>query len=160
MKNEKLKEISINLCSDKQNYMSSFRKNVDMYVSQKDITLREISEVADMPFDTLKNFLYKNSHDCKLSTAVKLARAFQVSVDELIGSETIAESVKESLSICRNLQKNDLYLIQWLIRSLYNLNSQDEPDKRYVSVIDVECDEGGILKITSQYNHIETKKRR
>ena len=82
MQNELLKKLSMNLCSDKHNYMKSFRKNVDMYISEKDITLREVAEMADMPFDTLKNFLYKDSADCKLSTAVKLARAFNVSIDE------------------------------------------------------------------------------
>ena len=91
MENEKLKKISLNLCADKHDYMKSFRKNVDMYISEKDITLREVAEMADMPFDTLKNFLYKDSADCKLSTAVKLARAFNVSIDELIGAETINE---------------------------------------------------------------------
>ena len=113
MKNELLKKLSMNLCADKHNYMKSFRKNVDMYISEKDITLREVAEMADMPFDTLKNFLYKDSADCKLSTSVKLARAFNVSIDELIGAETINEVSRESISICRNLPDNALYLIRW-----------------------------------------------
>lgn len=151
VKNERLKEISMNLCSDKQNYMRSFRKNVDMYVSEKDITLREISEVADMSFDTLKNFLYKDSVDCKLSTAIKLARALQVSVDELVGAETIPRLTMESIQMCRNLPDNDVFLIRWFIRYLDKLNNDTEPNKRYISVMELECNGNGNLKITSNY---------
>lgn len=155
MKNEKLKEISMNLCSDKQNYMDSFRKNIDMYVSEKDITLREIAEEADMSFDTLKNFLYKDSADCKLSTAVKLAKSLQVSIDELTGAETIPELTRESLAICRNLPDNDLLLVRWFIRCLHDLNCLTEPNKRYVSVMLPELDHNGDWKLISKFEKVE-----
>lgn len=155
MQNEKLKKMSLNLCADKHDYMKSFRKNVDMYISEKDITLREVAEMADMPFDTLKNFLYKDSSDCKLSTAVKLARALNVSIDELIGAETINEVSRESIAICRNLPENDLYLIRWYIRYINSLNKHNEPNKRYVSVMQLECNNNGNLKMTTNYKHID-----
>lgn len=155
LKNEKLKKISLDLCADKHDYMRSFRKNVDMYISEKDITLREVAEIADMPFETLKNFLYKDSMDCKLSTAVKLARAFNVSIDELVGAETINEVSRESIAICRNLPENELYLIRWYIRYINNLNKNNKPNKRYVSVMELECNEVGNLKITTNYRHID-----
>ena len=155
MENEKLKKMSLNLCSNKQDYMKSFRRNVDMYISEKDITLREVAEIADMPFDTLKNFLYKDSADCKLSTAVKLARALNVSIDELVGAETINEVSRESIAICRNLPDNELYLVRWYIRYIDSLNKKNEPHKRYVSVMELECNTNGNLKMTSNYKHID-----
>ena len=155
MENELLRKLSMDLCSDKHNYMKSFRKNVDMYVSEKDITLREIAEMADMPFDTLKNFLYKDSADCKLSTAVKLARALNVSIDELIGAETINEVSRESIAICRNLPDNAVYLIRWYIRYIDSLNKHNDKNKRYVSVMELECNLNGNLKITTNYRHID-----
>lgn len=155
LKNEKLKEISMKLCSDKEKYMRSFRKNIDMYVSEKDITLRGISEAANMPFETLKNFLYKNNEDCKLSTAVKLARALNVSVDELIGSETVPPVTLESIRMCRDLPDNDLYLVRWFIRYLHRLNENAKPNKRMLSVMELECNENGNLKITTQYRKID-----
>ena len=33
---EKLKKMSLNLTTDRKNYMKSFRKNVDMYVEAKE----------------------------------------------------------------------------------------------------------------------------
>lgn len=155
MKNEKLKKLSLNLRSDNPNYMDNFRRNIDMYVNEKDITLREISEVADMPFETLKNFLYKDSKDCKLSTAVKLAKAFNVSIDELIGAETLHPLTKESVAICRNLPDNDLMLVRWFIRCLSDLNSRNEPNKRYVSVMLPELDNNGDCKLISKFEKME-----
>ena len=47
------------------------------------ITIKDISEESSIPFSTLNTFLYGNSKDIKLSTAVKLAKALNVSIDEL-----------------------------------------------------------------------------
>ena len=58
MHNEKLNKLSLKLVADKTNYMSAFKKNIDMYINEKDIKLREISEKADIPFETLKSFIY------------------------------------------------------------------------------------------------------
>ena len=155
IENEKLKKMSLNLCCDKHNYMSAFKKNVDMYVRDKDITIRDISEKADIPFDTLKNFLYKNSTDCKLSTAVKLARALDVSIDELVGAETIGETTRESIAICRNLPENETYLIRWYIRYIASLNKRNKKNHRYISVMELECNQYGNLKMTTNYRHID-----
>ena len=129
MNKEKLKKISKNLSANSDDFMSAFRKNMFMYLEEKDITIKEISEEADVPFSTLNTFLYGESKDIKLSTAVKLAKALNVSIDELIGAETINEVSRESISICRNLPDNALYLVRWYIRYIESLNRKNEPNK-------------------------------
>lgn len=148
---EKLKKLSLLLCADKHSYMRCFRRNVDMYVAEKDITLREIADDADMSIDTLKNFLYKDSDDCKLSTAVKLARALNISIDELIGAETIDTEIREVMAQSRNLPNNDRYLIKWFIHYLYEKNLNLEQNKRYVSIMIPELNNDGDVKLTSNY---------
>lgn len=155
MNKEKLKKISRNLSANSDNFMSAFRKNMFMYIDEKDITIKEISEEADVPFSTLNTFLYGSSKDIKLSTAVKLAKALNVSIDELIGAETINDVSRESIAICRNLPDNALYLVRWYIRYIDSLNKKNEPHKRYVSVMELECNSNGNLKITSNYRHID-----
>ena len=152
---KKLKEISKKLISNRTDYMSAFRQNLFKKVEEKDITTKDISEKADIPFSTLNSFLYKDAKDVKLSTAVKLAHALNVSIDELIGAETINEISRESISICRNLPDNALYLVRWYIRYIESLNRKNEPHKRYVSVMELECNSNGNLKITSNYRHID-----
>ena len=155
MEKEKLKELSLKLSSDSNDYMSAFRKNLFMYVDEKDITIKEISETADIPFSTLNSFLYGNTNDVKLSTAVKLAKALKISIDELVGAETISDVSRESIAICRNLPDNAVYLIRWYIRYIDSLNKKNEPHRRYVSVMELECNHNGNLKITTNYRHID-----
>ena len=155
MEKEKLKELSLKLSSDSNDYMSAFRKNLFMYVDEKDITIKEISETADIPFSTLNSFLYGNTNDVKLSTAVKLAKALKISIDELVGAETISDVSRESIAICRNLPDNAVYLIRWYIRYIDSLNKKNEPHRRYVSIMELECNHNGNLKITTNYRHID-----
>lgn len=151
----KLRKISKELSANRVDYMSAFRQNLFRYVDDKDITLKEISEKADIPFSTLNTFLYGNSRDIKLSTVVRLAHALDVSIDELVGAETINEVSRESIAICRNLPDNELYLVRWYIRYIDSLNKKNEPHKRYVSVMELECNANGNLKMTSNYRHID-----
>ena len=151
----KLRKISKELSANRVDYMSAFRQNLFRYVDDKDITLKEISEKADIPFSTLNTFLYGNSRDIKLSTVVRLAHALDVSIDELVGAETINEVSRESIAICRNLPDNALYLIRWYIRYIDSLNKKNEPHRRYVSVMELKCNHNGNLKITTNYRHID-----
>ena len=155
IKKEKLNELSKNLSANRDNFISAFRHNLFMYIDEKDITIKDISEESDVPFSTLNTFLYGNSKDIKLSTAVKLAKALNVSIDELIGAETINEVSRESIAICRNLPDNALYLVRWYIRYIDSLNRKNEPHRRYVSVMELECNHNGNLKITTNYRHID-----
>lgn len=113
MQREKLLEIQENLVTDRENFLSAFRQNMFLYLSQKEITIREISESSGVSFSTLNNFLYGKSDDMKLSTVVPIARALNVSVDELIGSGTIDEDLASILSPCRSLSPKDKYFIRW-----------------------------------------------
>lgn len=155
MKKEKLNKLSLKLTTDNKNFMSAFRKNLFMYVEEKDITIKEISEEAGIPFSTLNSFLYGKTNDVKLSTAVKLAKALKISIDELVGAETISDISRESIAICRNLPENALYLVRWYIRYIDSLNKKNEPHRRYVSVMELECNANGNLKITTNYKHID-----
>ena len=155
IKKEKLNELSKNLSANRDDFISAFRHNLFMYIDEKEITIKDISENANVPFSTLNSFLYGDSKDIKLSTAVKLARALDVSIDELVGAETINEVSRESIAICRNLPDNALYLVRWYIRYIESLNRKNEPHKRYVSIMELECNENGNLKITSNYRHID-----
>ena len=155
IKKEKLNELSKNLSANRDDFISAFRHNLFMYIDEKDITIKDISEKANVPFSTLNSFLYGDSKDIKLSTAVKLARALDVSIDELVGADTINEVSRESIAICRNLPDNELYLIRWYIRYIDSLNKKNEPNKRYVSVMKLDCNQNGNLKITTDYKHID-----
>lgn len=151
IRKEKLKEISKKLSANKLDFMSAFRKNMYLYIDDKEISLSDIADDSGVNISTLKTFAYGNPSDIRLSNVIKLAKAFDVSIDELVGAETIPEPTQESLSMCRDLPENDLYLVRWFIRYLTQLNAKTEPNRRYVSVMELECNGNGNLKITSNY---------
>lgn len=155
MEKKKLMELSKNLTSNRCDFMSAFRNNIFMYISEKDITLSDIANASDIPFSTLRTFLYGNSQDVKLSSAIKLARALGISIDELVGAETIPDLTRESVRMCRNLPEQDLILIRWFIRYLDKLNKNLEPHKRYVSVMLPTQTNDGDFEITADYQKIE-----
>ena len=155
MDKEKLCGISRKLTSNRENFIAAFRKNLFMYSDEKDITLKEIAENADIPFSTLNSFLYGSSKDIKLSTAVKLAHALDVSIDELVGADTLSGLSRESIAICRSLPENAVYLIRWYIRYIDRLNSKNKTGHKYVSIMEIDQAENGNLKMSTQYKQID-----
>lgn len=124
------------------NFMESFRENIDILMDQKGYTIKDLSEKADINFETFKTFLYGDSKDCKLSTAVKLARVLGVSIDEIVGAGTINEPSRESLEMCRYMPEHALYLIRSFIKHQYNIYSQTEKCSKVISVLLPECRSG------------------
>jgi hypothetical protein len=89
-----------------------------------------------------------------LSTAVKLARALNVSVDELIGAETLRFDFKNNCGICRNLPDNSMYLINWLVRHQDYLYRGTKKTDRIISIVHVIRSNDGNLKSSGEFDTI------
>lgn len=155
LEKEKLKEISRNLTTNEDDFTSAFRQNLFKYLENKEITLADISSESGIPYATLNGFLYGKTQNVRIDNVVKLAKTFNVSIDELVGADTLHALSKESLAMCRNLPENDLYLVRWFIRYLDGLNKGLEPNKRYVSVMMPKQTNDGNFEVTADYEKIE-----
>lgn len=151
MNKELLKKLSLNLKSDKENWMECFRGNVQMYVDEKDIRMSDIANKADLSVKTLDNFLHQKTKDCNLSTAVHICWALETSLDELVGAETIKPEARMAMALYRNLPEHDQYLVRWFVNYLMSLNAEEENKSIYRSVMDIECINGN-LKLNSVYH--------
>lgn len=147
MDKEKFKKLSLKLSADRNDYMTAFRRNIDMYIAEKDITIRELSETADIPYSTLNTFIYGTSKDCNLSTAVKLSRALGISIDELVGAETIEEETRRVIAMARNLKEHHKKVIRMYAKHQYELHGENELNIKYISILKPEC-KNGHLKTT------------
>ncbi len=58
---------------------NTIRKKMD----DKGMTIKHLSDISNISEDTIKAILYHRVKDVKLSTAIKLANAFDCSLDEL-----------------------------------------------------------------------------
>ena len=155
MKNEQLKKLSKKMVAEPENFMHSFRKNLQVYIDEKDISLADIASEADISVETLKTLIYGKGEDCKLSTAVALAKALHLSVDELVGSGTLSAPMRESIAITRNLPDNFVSFLRWAIRYQERALSENKISKKAVNVMYAECCEDGNLKMTNNYNLVD-----
>lgn len=151
---KKLNELTQSLVCEPDDFMHAFRKNVDLYLRQKGLTLAELSEEADMPLSTLRSFLYGDAKDCYVSMAVKLARALHVSVDELLGCGTISEKTRGSLQIMRQFPESFANFIHWGIRYHYDEMHRGHVDHA-IEVMEAVCTENGNIKMTNDFHFLD-----
>lgn len=132
-------------------YIDTFRKNIDMLMAEHDYTIKETAEIADISYDTFKTFLYdKDAKDCRLSTAVKLAKAFNISIDELVGAGTIEPKGLESMKTYRTLPHGARRFIDWHIRNQKFVHEKHNK-KKMVNIMQPLCASNGNMKITNDY---------
>lgn len=153
--NETLRKMSRDLVAEPDDYMHSFRKNLYMYIDRKDINLQEVAELADMPVGTLKTFLYGDAADCHLSTAIKLAKVFRVSVDELVGSGTISPQTCETLQIIRQLPESFTHFVRWTTHFHYDMLREGKVTSRAIEIMNPEVDDNGNLKMTNNFDVVD-----
>ena len=141
MENEKNTNIYLKLVSNHDNYMSSLRDNVGLLRTEKKWSVRVLAEKANISEDTLNTFLKGTSKDCNLSTVVKLASAFGVTIDEVVGAGTMSDGTRESVSRCRVMPQHFVNLARSYIRHIYKLfEKTDSKEPRLVML--PECRRG------------------
>ena len=150
-----LRKLSKNLVSEPDDFMSSFRKNLYMYIEQKEITLAEIADKADISMSTLRSLVYGDAKDCHVSTVVSLAKALNISCDELLGSGTISPQTCESLQLVRQLPESFTHFVRWAIHYHHNKLTTGEVSERSIEVMQPICCDNGNLKMTNDFEVID-----
>ena len=107
------------LTSNPEDPMKSFQKNLQMYLEQKELTLAELAELSDISQSTLRNLVYNEIKDCHISNIIKIAKVLDISVDELIGCDTLTSRTKQTLRIARQLPKSFEYFMGWISEYYY-----------------------------------------
>lgn len=149
---QNLRKLSCKLTAEPDDYMHSFRRNLDVYIDQKEITLAEIAEQADIPVNTLKSLVYGDSKDCHISTAIKLARVLHISVDELIGAGTISPQTCESIQLVRMLPESFTHFVRWAIHYHYDLLNNKKVSEKSVELMYPDVAENGNIIMTNNFD--------
>lgn len=153
MNDKLLRALSRKMTANPDDYMTSFRKNLLTYVNEKDISLHDIAEAAELSPDTVKTLIYGDAKDCKLSTAVALAKALGLSIDELVGCGTISPAMCESIQITRNLPDNFVYFVRWAIRYHERMLREKKATKKAINVMIADFD--GNLHINNNFELLD-----
>lgn len=156
MKKENLYELSELFTEEHNVFAENLRHNVDICLKYSDLTLRDLAEKADISFDTLKNLLYQNSKDCKLSTAAMLAKAIGVTLDELIGLQTLTDEDKDCLSMFRQMPDHYQYFVRWFIHRQYELSKGTfRQGRKTIPVMELYEHPDGTLHTSGQFDSID-----
>ena len=152
---KRLRSLSRNLIANPDDYMSSFRKNVQMYIDQKDVTIMQLAEAADISESTLKSFLYGDNQDCRLSNVIRLAKALHVSMDELVGAGTISPQTCQSLQLVRQLPESFTHFVRWSIIFHYDMLTSSKVSEHAIEVMNAEVSDSGSMKMTNVMSIID-----
>jgi hypothetical protein len=150
MEKENYKRNTENFMTNQENFMLAFRSNVERFAKDNNLTIKNLSEMSDLSFATLNSFLYGNAKDCKLSTAIKLSTAFGISLDELVGAETIPEEMRNGLNIVRNFPKRTQYMIHWLLKYHQKLMAKQK-SKNVMHIMKPQVRHGEGIYVTNHF---------
>lgn len=150
-----LRKLSKDLVANPDDYMTSFRKNLYMYIERKDISLADIADEADISVSTLRSLVYGDAKDCHVSTVVSLAKALNVSCDELLGSGTISPQTTESLQLVRQLPESFTHFVRWAIHYHYKKLTSGDVSERAIEVMAPICCDNGNLKMTNDFDLVD-----
>ena len=128
-----------------------------MYINEKDITLQEIADAADVSVSTLRSFVYGDNADCRVSMVVKLAKVLNVSCDELLGAGTISEQTCQSLQLVRMMPESFTHFVRWAIHYHYDRLTQGEPTSKLIEIMRPICADNGNIKMTNDFDIIDIK---
>lgn len=136
---KKPKNLERKLVKNPTNPTIALRQNVDILMDIYGYTISETAIKANIPLESFKAFFYGKSDACRLSTAVNLARVFNVSVDEIIGAETISSSMEEYINMYKTLPDYSKYLVRYFIKHQNSIYQQREIGKKVISVLKPQC---------------------
>ena len=132
-------------------YFATMRRNVDRLMDERDMSARELSELSGVNNDTVKTFLYdKDAKDCRLSTAIGIAKAFGLTVAELAETETMDDRTVENMKIYRSLPDSSKTLVDFITRHQKFLHDEHS-SHRIISVMQPICNNNGNMKKTNIY---------
>ncbi len=155
MQNQNSNTSEKNLVEKSTRYIDTFRKNIDMLMAEHNYTIKETAELAGISYDTFKTFLYdKGSKDCRLSTSVKLAKAFHISIDELVGAGTIDSYEQENMQAYRSLPHGSRRFIDWHIQNQKFIHTKHVNQKTANIMLPLYSGSGN-LKVTSDYEFMD-----
>lgn len=92
-----------------------FKNTLRSKLKDKNLTLSTLSDLSELSEDTLRSVIYGKSHDVKLSTIIKIADAFECSIDELVNHNIYPPQINQLIKHLGRLPESSIKFIQIVI---------------------------------------------
>lgn len=137
-------------------YTASMRDNVLAYMDEHNLSINKMAEKAHIPVPTLKRILYVEQNDCKLSTAILLAKAMGITINELTNAGIIDDQVQKNITACRSLPQHSIFLVRWFIKHQLTLHQNPTvQDHKVISVMVPIISNDGLSKASNIFQPLD-----
>lgn len=126
------------LVKNGKTFGENFSRNVNILKDHYGFTLQEIADGCDLPIETVKAIVYYENKDYKITALSKMANFFNLSMEELCGSDCLADQTIDSMQKLRLTEGRFNHYIAAQIDWMYN-NTKKDYEKR-VPVYAPKCD--------------------
>lgn len=148
MKKQNEENIFLNLVVNEEKPMESFRENIGLLRTYYGWSVAKLSTIANIPEATLQNIVKGKTHDCSLSVISSLAKAFNVSIDELAGTGTIHEETRKTIAMTRVLEPHVQKVIRIYAKHQYILHKKNNTEPKTISVLNPKCIERRLKRVS------------
>lgn len=87
-------------------------QTLKLLLDSREMSLNELAEQSDVPYETLRNIVYGKVTDPKVSTMRAISKVFKVSINYLLGEPFIAPEESTVISYYRKCGKHGKSLIE------------------------------------------------
>ena len=126
------------LVKNGKTFGETFSKNVNILKDHYGFTLQEIADGCELPIETVKAIVYYENKDYKITALSKMATFFNLSMEELCGSDCLHEQTIDSMQKLRMTEGRFNHYIAAQIDWMYD-QSRNDYEKR-VPVYAPKCD--------------------
>lgn len=127
------------LVKNGKTFGETFSKNVNILKDHYGFTLQEIADGCELPIETVKAIVYYENKDYKITALSKMANFFNLSMEELCGSDCLADQTIDSMQKLRMTEGRFNHYIAAQIDWMYEQTNKENAEK-FVPVYAPKCD--------------------
>lgn len=113
---------------------NNFSKNFQRIVNERNLSLLEVSRMAELSIETIKNIYYQKIKNPKIKTVIAIANGLNVSTDLLVkGKECEENELLALYECCSEKEKKRILRISQILADITELNIKTK--KNYIPYI-------------------------
>lgn len=143
IKTKKFEQIFGQISPEKIN--DNMRAKIKIALKNKKINIGDLACECDIAQDTLREYYYSKIKTCRLSSALKISRYFNTTVEEMTGVEIINPEIDEIVKNLEAMPQHQQHYVKWLTKQLLYMNQIKDDKKKFIPVHQGICRSGNLM---------------
>lgn len=131
------------------------RENVRRLAKSHKMTLKEVSEKADINIDAFNAYIGGKTKEIRAVSLYKLAKVFDITMEGLANVPVINSDIDILVKNAENLSRSDQHYLAWLSNNLCNNYKKSPKKKQTIAVRSIDC-KNGIHTIGEDIGRLDT----